>query len=201
MKPSRLIGITGASGSGKTTVARDLAKAAGDCLLISQDNWYRNLPDGVDAKDWNFDDPAGIDLEQLAIDLAALKAGQPVEGPQYVFADHRRLPETITLTPSPIMIVEGLFLFTTEALRSVFDLKVFIDVPPDICLERRIARDVVERGRTEEIIRRRWKDQVEPMYRKYTEPTRIYADRLFIPEQPGSAAREKQIRELLKKVK
>ena len=198
MKPPRIIGIVGASGSGKTTVAKELAELAGNASLMSQDNYYISLPDGVDAADRNFDDPAVIDLGHLARDLAALKRGETVEGPRYIFSTHKRAPDTVTLKPAPVIIVEGLFLFLPEPLRALFDLKVFIDVPPEVCLERRIARDVVERGRTEEMIRQRWAEQVEPMYRKYVEPTRAFADVLLTPAGRDTPGRKKRIEEILR---
>jgi len=196
---SRIIGIVGASGSGKTTVAQELAELAGNASLMSQDNYYIGLPDDVDSKDWNFDDPAVIDLEHLARDLAALKRGEIVEGPRYIFSTHKRAPDTVTLKPAPLIIVEGLFLFLPEILRNVFDLKIFIDVPLEVCLERRVARDVVERGRTAGIIRQRWVEQVEPMYRKYVEPTRAFADLLLIPAGRGTPERRQQIADILKR--
>ncbi len=195
----RIIGIVGASGSGKTTVAQELAELAGNASLMSQDNYYISLPDDVDAKNWNFDDPAVIDLEHLSRDLAALKRGETVEGPRYIFSTHKRAPDTVTLKPAPIIIVEGLFLFLPESLRDVFDLKIFIDVPLEVCLERRVARDVVERGRTAETIRQRWAAQVEPMYRKYVEPTRAFADLLLVPAERGTPERNQQIAGILKR--
>ena len=197
MTASRIIGIVGASGSGKTTVARELAELAGNVSLMSQDNYYIGLPDGVDSKNWNFDDPAVIDLERLARDLAALKRGETVEGPRYIFSTHKRAPDTVTLKPAPLIIVEGLFLFLPQHLRDVFDLKIFIEVPMEVCLERRVARDVVERGRTAEIIRHRWAEQVEPMYIKHVEPTRAFADLLLIPAGRGTPERAAQIAKIL----
>jgi uridine kinase len=197
MTASRIIGIVGASGSGKTTVARELAELAGNVSLMSQDNYYIGLPDGVDSKNWNFDDPAVIDLEHLARDLAALKRGETVEGPRYIFSTHKRAPDTVTLKPAPLIIVEGLFLFLPQHLRDVFDLKIFIEVPMEVCLERRVARDVVERGRTAEIIRHRWAEQVEPMYIKHVEPTRAFADLLLIPAGLGTPERAAQIAKIL----
>ncbi len=170
---------------------------AGNASLMSQDNYYISLPDDVDAKDWNFDDPAVIDLEHLARDLEALKRGETVEGPRYIFSTHKRAPDTVTLKPAPLIIVEGLFLFTSQHLRDVFDLKVFIDLPLKTCLERRVARDTVERGRTEQEIRRRWAEQVDPMYRKHVEPTRTFADRLLIPAERGTSDRRQQLRNIL----
>jgi uridine kinase len=200
MQPPRIIGIVGASGSGKTTVARELAELAGNASLMSQDNYYINLPDSVDSKHWNFDDPAVIELEHLASDLAALKRGETVEGPRYIFSTHKRAPDTIPLKPAPLIIVEGLFLFTSEALRNVFDLKIFINLPLEVCLERRVARDVVERGRTEESIRQRWAEQVEPMYRKYVEPTRAFADLLLVPAERDTLERKQQVVQCLQKL-
>lgn len=197
MTASRIIGIVGASGSGKTTVARELAELAGNVSLMSQDNYYIGLPDGVDSKNWNFDDPAVIDLEHLARDLAALKRGETVEGPRYIFSTHKRAPDTVTLKPAPLIVVEGLFLFLPQHLRDVFDLKIFIEVPMEVCLERRVARDVVERGRTAEIIRHRWAEQVEPMYIKHVEPTRAFADLLLIPAGRGTPERAAQIAKIL----
>jgi uridine kinase len=197
MKSSRIIGIVGASGSGKTSVAQELAELAGNASLMSQDNYYISLPDDVDSKHWNFDDPAVIDLEHLARDLAALKRGETVEGPRYIFSTHKRAPDTVTLKPAPVIIVEGLFLFLPESLRKVFDLKVFINLPLEVCLERRVARDTVERGRTEQEIHRRWAEQVEPMYRKHVEPTRDLADILLVPAERGTPERAKQIESIL----
>lgn len=197
MNTPHIIGMVGASGSGKTTVAKELTERAGNASLISQDNYYSSLPDGVDSNHWNFDDPAVIDLEHLARDLEALKRGETVEGPRYIFSTHQRALETITLKPAPLIIVEGLFLLTTEHLRDVFDLKIFIDLPLNVCLERRVARDVVERDRTEETIRQRWAEQVEPMYRKYVEPTRAFADCLLIPAERGTPEHTKQILNIL----
>jgi uridine kinase len=200
IQPPRIIGIVGASGSGKTTVAKELAESAGKAGLMSQDNYYIGLPDGVSAEVWNFDDPAAIDLDHLARDLAALKRGETVEGPRYIFSAHKRAADTVTLHPAPLILVEGLFLFLREPLRRVFDLKIFIDVPLTTCLERRTARDVVERGRTEEEIRRRWSEQVEPMYRRYVEPTRSFADLLLVPAERGTPERAEQLSAIRKKI-
>lgn len=171
--------------------------AKGSCL-ISQDNYYRGLPDGIAATDWNFDDPAALDLEHLARDLAALKRGETVQIPCYDFSTHKRKSETITLKPAPVIIVEGLFLFLPENLRRVFDVKIFVDVPPEVCLQRRIARDKAERSRTEEDIRRQWFVQVEPMYRQYVAPTRAFADSLLVPAERGTSERRQQIASILK---
>jgi uridine kinase len=197
MNPPHIIGIVGASGSGKTSVAKELAELAGNASLMSQDNYYCGLPDDIAAADWNFDDPAALDLEHLARDLAALKRGETVEGPRYIFSTHKRAPDTVTLKPAPMIIVEGLFLFANRHLRDVFDLKVFVDLPLEVCLQRRIARDVEERSRTEQDVRAQWTAQVEPMYRKYVEPTRAFADVLLVPAERGTPERASQIQNVL----
>lgn len=196
MKKPVIIGIVGASGSGKTTVARDLADALKNTCFLSQDNYYRDLPDDVDSKVWNFDDPAGIDLEHLARDLSALKRGESIEQPQYIFSTHRRAEETTLIHPAPIIVVEGLFLFSTPELRDVFDFKIYIDVPQTVCLDRRIARDCVERGRTEEMIRQRWAEQVEPMFTKHIEPTQKFADFVTASAPRGTPEYAAQLLEL-----
>ncbi len=196
MKKPVIIGIVGASGSGKTTVARDLAEALKSTCFLSQDNYYRDLPADADSKAWNFDDPAVIDLAHLASDLAALKRGESIEQPQYVFSTHRRASETLTLHPAPIIVVEGLFLFSTPALRDVFDFKIYIDVPQTVCLARRVARDCAERGRTEEMIRQRWAEQVEPMFIKHIEPTKKFADRVTASSPRGTPEYTAQLFEL-----
>ncbi len=183
---SRIIGIVGPSGSGKTTIARDLAAALKSTCFLSQDNYYRTLPDDTDSKDWNFDDPAVVDLDHLARDLAALKRGESIEQPQYIFSEHRRARETLRIHSVSVIIVEGLFLFTTPSLRDIFDAKIYIDVPQKVCLARRIARDCAERGRTEETIRQRWAEQVEPMFRKHIEPTKKFADRVMASAPQGT---------------
>lgn len=186
MKTPIAIGIVGASGSGKTTIARALAARCPDSCLISQDNWYRNRPD--DALNWNVDDPETVDLLQLARDLAALKAGNSIDAPRYIFSSHRRADKPIALHPAPVLIVEGLFLFCIPQLRQLFDIRLFVDAPLRLCQRRRIQRDVRERGRTEQQIRKSWVERVEPMYQKHIFPGRKWADLLvksdeFTPDQ------------------
>jgi len=196
LRPIRIVGLVGASGSGKTTVACDLAEALKSTCFLSQDNYYRTLPDQADSKEWNFDDPAVIDLDHLARDLAALKRGESIEQPQYRFADHRRAEETTPVHSAPLIIVEGLFLFVTPALRDLFDVKIYIDVPQTVCLDRRIARDRAERGRTEEMIRQRWAEQVKPMFLKHIKPTRKFADRITAFAPRGTSEYTAQLSEL-----
>ena len=187
MKSPVVIGIVGGSGSGKTTLARGLqalTERYGN-VVISQDNYYRGLSAATNAYNYNFDDPSALDLDLLAAHLALLKTGRSVRMPLYDFETHRRLAGTETVAPAPLMIVEGLFLYALPALRAVFDLRFFVDVPADERLRRRIDRDVRERGRTEREIVAQFNEQVEPMYIRHVEPTRQHADAVLNLPHPG----------------
>jgi uridine kinase len=179
-----IIGIAGGSGSGKTTIASGLCRLTEHygSVVISQDDYYLGLPEGTDASRYNFDDPSALDLERMARDLLELKAGKTVNLPIYDFTCHRRSSAVRTVTPTPVIFVEGLFVFATPALREVFDICFFVDVPEHERLRRRIFRDVRERGRCEADIREQWERQVEPMYVKHTLPTRACAN--FVLELP-----------------
>lgn len=177
MKPPLVIGIVGGSGSGKTTLARGLqalTERYGN-VLISQDSYYRGLAAGTDARGYNFDEPAALDLDLLAEHVRQLKAGRPIDMPRYDFAAHRRRAETERVSPAALIIVEGLFLYTLPALRSLFDLRFYVDVPAAERLRRRIDRDVRERGRTAPEVVAQFTQQVEPMGVRHIEPTRRHA--------------------------
>jgi uridine kinase len=177
MKPV-IVGIVGGSGSGKTTLAQGLAVLTEryGSRIIPQDHYYRGVPAGGRADSYNFDEPAALDLELLADHVKAAKEGKPFEMPQYSFAAHSRLPHTERVAPVPLIIVEGLFLFSAAPLREAFDLRFFVDVPMNERRRRRIARDTAERGRVSEDIVRQFDLQVEPMYLQHILPTRQYAD-------------------------
>lgn len=172
-----LVGIVGGSGSGKTTLAKGvgLLTARFGCRILSQDHYYIGIPQGLSAEMYNFDDPAALDLKLLVQHLAAIGQGRAVAIPQYDFSSHQRRSQSEMLTPVPLIIVEGLFLYTSDALRDSFDLRFFVDVPVAERLRRRIARDTVERGRTVEDIVRQFEQQAEPAYQRHILPTRRHA--------------------------
>lgn len=190
-----IVGITGGSGSGKTTLAEGLRDLTADFggVVISQDDYYLGLPDGVDASEYNFDDPVALDLDRLASDLASLKAGCAVRRPVYDFIRHRRADRGQETVPVPLVIVEGLFLFVLPALRDLFDLRFFVDVPAHERLRRRIQRDRTSRGRSEEDVRNQWTRQVEPMYVKHTLPTRACAYFVLNMPHPDDLAYSEQV--------
>jgi uridine kinase len=145
-------------------------------VLISQDNYYLGVPVGARPEEYNFDEPAALDLPLLARHPVQLKTGTPVSIPEFDFAEHRRGGRTIRGNPAALVIVEGLFLFARPELRDAFDLRFFVNVPAEERLRRRVDRDVGERGRTTEAIAEQFHRQVEPMHHQHVGPTQQYAD-------------------------
>jgi uridine kinase len=180
-----VVGICGGSGSGKTTVTRALVDHLGsDCAaVIPHDAYYRDLshlPPPERARD-NVDHPDAFDTGLLAADLAALRAGRPVETPVYDFVSHVRRPERRRVEPRPVIIVEGILILADARLRPLLDIKVFVETAADIRLIRRIRRDTAERGRTLEGVLAQYEATVRPMHLQFVEPSRSHAD-VVIPE-------------------
>jgi len=165
-----LVGIAGGSGSGKSTLADAVLKTLGGrVLVIEQDSYYAccGRLSVAERDKRNFDHPDAVELALLGEHLRELKAGNAVERPFYDFLTHSRLAKTEPLEPTPVILVEGLFLFVEPELRELFDLRVFVDVAADIRLQRRIARDVRERGRTKESVIKQYNETVKPMHDKF----------------------------------
>jgi uridine kinase len=180
-----VVGIAGGTGSGKTTVAHKLASAmpSGRCVTLEHDAYYHDqghlLPE--ERAKINYDHPASLESSLLANHLRELRSGRAVEVPVYDFATHTRRPETRTVAPARVIIVEGILVFTEPALREQMDIKLFVDTDPDIRLMRRIRRDLEQRGRTFQSIRDQYYATVRPMHIEHVEPTKRWAD-LIIPE-------------------
>ena len=180
-----IIGIAGVTGSGKTTVVRKiiLSLPEGEVTVIPQDSYYRdnsNLPLEERLK-LNFDEPAAIEFELLVNQLKDLKAGKPVEQPIYSYLTCTRSKETIPIQPRDVIIVEGILILCDEELRNMMDMKVFVDADADDRLIRVINRDIIERGRTVEMVIDRYEKVLKPMHLQHIEPTKRYAD-LIIPQ-------------------
>ena len=179
-----LIGIAGGTGSGKSTVARNVAAALGssDVAFIEMDAYYWDLARMPldDRHRANFDHPGAFDLDLLSLHLAALSEGHTVEMPVYDFRQHIRAAETRRVAPGEVVVVDGILLFADERLRRVLDVKVFVDADADIRLVRRIQRDVSERGRTLESILEQYLATVQPMHLQFVEPSKRYAD-IIVP--------------------
>jgi uridine kinase len=176
--PRAILGIAGASGSGKTTLAAELAREL-EGVHFPLDNYYRDLshmplPERVRQ---NFDDPAMIEHPLLAAHIAALGRGEVIERPLYDFSTHTRvLEQTEIVRPGSFVLVEGLFaLYYTEVL-PLYQLRIYVDTPDEICFERRMRRDMIERGRTAESVRLQYDATVRPSSVAYVRPSAANAD-------------------------
>jgi uridine kinase len=176
--PPVMVAVAGASGSGKTTLAAELARALGG-LHFSLDTYYRDLghlPMEQRVRQ-NFDDPALIEVPLLARDIAALARGEAIARPVYDFVTYTRVPgESEKVTPGALVIVEGLFALYFPELRPYFQLSVFVDTPDDVCFARRLKRDVEERGRDPESVRKQYDATVRPCSLAFIRPLIDFAD-------------------------
>jgi len=182
---SMIIGISGGTGSGKTTVANRILESvsASEVVFIQQDSYYRNLEDlPLDYRQIaNFDHPDALDNDLLIDHIRKLRAGEAIELPLYDFRTNSRLNETRRVESKPIVIVEGILIFADARLLEQMDIKVFVDTPDDIRFIRRLRRDVAERGRTVESVIEQYLVTVRPMHMQFVEPSKRQAD-VIIPE-------------------
>ncbi len=171
-----VIGICGPSCSGKTTASKKIQEeleknGEENVILVSQDQYYK----GGNAQT-NYDMPMAIDFELMTEQLKELKAGKTVKAPEYDFATHSRKDETIEIKSAPIIIVEGILIYCYPELLELFDLKVFVQARPELYFQRRVARDVVERGRLQDDVIKRYMEHVAPANELYVMPSSRYAD-------------------------
>lgn len=185
-----VVGIAGGSGAGKSWLARRLCAGLGErAALLEQDWYYRDLSGWSAAQlaTHNFDCPEAVELDLLARDLAALRAGRPAAAPRYDFATHRRAPAP-PIPPRPVIVVEGLFVLAAPALRALLDFKVFVDAPEELRRQRRLARDQAERGIGPAAAERQFAATVAPMHVRWIEPSCRWADFVAAPEALDSCA-------------
>jgi uridine kinase len=182
---SLIIGISGGTGSGKTTVANRILESvsADEVVFIQQDSYYRNINDlPLDYRNIaNFDHPDALDNDLLVNHVRRLKAGEAVELPLYDFKTSIRMNDTRHVESKPIVIVEGILIFADPRLLEQMDIKVFVDTPDDVRFIRRLRRDLAERGRTVESVIEQYIATVRPMHMQFVEPSKRHAD-VIIPE-------------------
>ena len=179
-----VIGIAGGTGSGKTTLMKNIVSRFGDeVTVISHDNYYKRHDDMTYEERCliNYDEPAAFETELMVGHLAQLKAGHAIECPVYDFTVHNRSNDFVTIEPRRIIIVEGILIFADEALRDLMDVRIFVDTDADVRLCRRIKRDVNKRGRTLESVLTQYQATVKPMHEKYVEPSKRFAN-IVVPE-------------------
>jgi uridine kinase len=180
-----IIGVAGGTGSGKTTVSQHIVDNIGadQVTLLHHDSYYKDQTylSPRERATVNYDHPDSLDNALLYQHLQDLKAGRPVEVPCYDFKIDSRRPETIRVEPKPVIVVEGILIFSDENLRRIMNLKIFVDTDADIRFIRRLRRDVAERGRTVESVIDQYLNTVRLMHLEFVEPAKRYAD-LIIPE-------------------
>jgi uridine kinase len=183
--PPLVIGIAGGTGSGKTTIADVVLSRIGaeHIAFLPHDAYYRDLDDlPLAQRDLvNFDHPDSLDTDLMIEHLKKLKAWELVNIPVYDFTHHERTKETIAIEPHPVILVEGILVFAELKLRDMFDVKIFVDTPPDIRFIRRLQRDIQERGRSMDSVIQQYQTTVRPMHEEFVETSKHFAD-VIIPE-------------------
>jgi len=183
-----IIGIAGASGAGKSMLATQLhtrmraSFTRRDVTILHEDCYYRRRDDlsFEEREKINYDHPDAFEHDLLIEHLKELRNGNSVEVPQYDYAKHNRSSETVTLESSTILILEGILILNHPELREALDLRIFVDVPLDICLSRRLRRDIEERGRSLESVLNQYHSTVRPMFFEFIEPSKQHAD-IIVP--------------------
>ncbi|MBQ6820338.1 MAG: uridine kinase [Clostridium sp.] len=180
-----LIGITGGTGSGKSSIADAIYTSfSTECIaMIQQDMYYKDQSDlsMEERVKTNYDHPKAFDNDLLIEHLNKLINGESIDKPIYDFSSHNRSKETVRVEPRNIIIVEGILVLEDERLRDLLDIKVYVDTDADIRILRRLIRDINERGRSVESVVNQYLDVVRPMHLQFTEPTKRYAD-IIVPE-------------------
>jgi uridine kinase len=184
MKKTIIIGISGASASGKSLLANTIVSelSSEQVVVIPEDSYYKDHPEfsPEERAKINFDHPDAFDHDLLCKHLELLQQGKSIEVPRYDFAQHRRSSETQKISQQSIVILEGILLFAEKKLRELMDIRIFMDTALDICLVRRIRRDVIQRHRTFESVLLQYETTVRPMYMQFIEPSKRYAD-IIVP--------------------
>ena len=179
-----LVGIAGASASGKSLLANTLVEElqSEHVAVISEDSYYRDQSHMTmeERVRTNYDHPDSMDHDLMLKQMNMLKEGNAVDVPLYDYTEHNRKKECRHVQPARVILIEGILLFTRPEVREAFDLRFYMDTPLDICLIRRLKRDLVERGRDVDSVIKQYLETVRPMFLQFIEPARQHAD-LIIP--------------------
>ncbi|MRI81426.1 uridine kinase [Fundicoccus ignavus] len=180
-----IIGVTGGSGSGKTSVSNKILKHFGNMnvMLLQQDYYYKDQSHLTfeERLNTNYDHPLAFDTELFYQHINDLLEGKSIEKPVYDYAKHTRSDEVVIEHSREVIIIEGILILEDKRLRDLMDIKVYVDTDDDIRLARRIQRDVIERGRSVESVIEQYVNVVKPMFHQFIEPTKRYAD-IIVPE-------------------
>lgn len=174
-----VIGVAGGSGSGKSTVTRQVLASIGPEMasVVYQDDYYCDQTDlsPEERRKTNYDHPEAFDWPLMMQHVQALRRGESIEMPTYDFAEHNRASKTVTIQPAPVIVIEGLFALYDAELRKMMSLKIFVDTAPDVRFIRRLQRDISERGRNTESVINQYLETVRPMHKQFIEPTKRHA--------------------------
>lgn len=179
MKKAFVIGIAGGSGSGKSTFAKRLKERfPGDIALVSCDNYYLARHDMPleERKKQNYDSPEAFEFDLMIRQISALKDGQVIDCPVYDFAQHDRSDQILTISARPVVLIDGILIFTEPRLRQLMDMKIYVETDADERILRRVKRDMRERGRDLDGIIDQYLTTVKPMHNAFVEPTKVFAD-------------------------
>ena len=179
-----VIGIAGGTGSGKTTLMKNLiSHFSGSVTVLSHDNYYKRHDELTYEQRCalNYDEPDALETDLMALHLSHLRRGEAIDCPVYDFTVHNRSDQTVRIEPKQVIIVEGILIFENAPLRELMDIRIFVDTDADVRLCRRIKRDVNKRGRTLESVLTQYQQTVKPMHELYVEPSKKYAH-IIVPE-------------------
>ena len=180
MKKPLMIGVAGGSGSGKTTIVKKLQEYCPDVsmLVFQLDHYYRDLAhlDPSEREHVNFDHPDSLEMDLVAKHVAALAQGEPLDRPTYEFASHTRSSKMVRLEPADVVLIDGIFALYSPEVRKHLHCGIYVDVSDDVRFIRRLKRDVMERGRTNESVIKQYLSTVKPMHDQFVAPTKLLAD-------------------------
>lgn len=196
-----IVGVSGGSGSGKTSILKELRATYGpaDLAIISQDDYYLPADRSADNHTIDFDRPEALDMDRLYADICRLTDGGSVVKTEYTFNNSSKDPASLTIPPAAILVVEGLFVFHHEGIRELCDQLVFVDAPKEVRFDRRLRRDMSERGYSAESIKYKWENQVERGFLTYLYPHRDKAH-VIIDNTHSYAAGVREICAMLDRV-